>query len=108
VDNKGRAVVTIFGEDYRMRGEATSDYMIMLAGYVDKRMKQIAHRQPQLSVTKIAVLTALNVADELSKLQTDYDELVKLLDGEKKDELKNEIKEEKKFEKKPYRKYDKK
>jgi len=88
VEQKGRAVVHIFGEEYIMKGEATPEYMTMLANYIDKKMKQIAGRQPQLSVAKIAVLAALNVADELSKLQEDYDTLVKLMDDEKAPEKK--------------------
>jgi len=64
----------------------------MLARYIDKKMKNIAARQPELPVSKIAVLAALNVADELSKLQEDYDALVKMMDSEKKDEKKNQKK----------------
>lgn len=85
-----KATVEIFGEEYTMRGEASPDYMIMLANYIDKKMKNIANRQPQLTVAKIAVLAALNVADELSKLQEDYDAMVKLMEGEKKEEKKNQ------------------
>lgn len=88
MEEKNKAVVDIFGEEYIMKGPATPEYMSMLANYIDKKMKQIAGRQPQLSVTKIAVLTALNVADELSKLQEDYDTLVKMMDEEKKTEKK--------------------
>jgi len=85
VGEKARAVVEIFGDEYIMRGEATPEYMSMLANYIDKKMKQISARQSLLPVTKIAVLAALNIADELSKLQEDYDTLVKLMDDEKKD-----------------------
>ena len=56
----------------------------MLASFVDRRMKMIQQRNPNLSSTKVAVLTALNLADELNKLQEDYDELVKNLEEEKK------------------------
>ena len=56
----------------------------MLASFVDRRMKMIQQRNPNLSSTKVAVLTALNLADELNKLQDDYDELVKNLEEEKK------------------------
>lgn len=81
--DKSRAVVQIFGEEYVMRGDASSEYMEMLAGYIDKKMKHIASRQPLLPISKVAVLAALNVADELSKLQEDYDTLVKLMEGKK-------------------------
>jgi cell division protein ZapA len=84
VGEKGRAVVEIYGGEYIVRGDSPPEYLSMLANYIDRKMKQVAQRQPQLSATKIAVLTALNIADELSKLQEDYDNLVKLLDSEKK------------------------
>jgi cell division protein ZapA len=96
VEQKAKATVDIYGEDYIMRGDATPEYMRMLANYIDKKMKNIAARQPQLSVTKIAVLAALNIADELSKLQEDYDALIKMMDSGTKDEKKNEKKNEKK------------
>lgn len=92
VEQKARATVDIFGEEYIMRGDATPEYMKMLANYIDKKMKNIAARQPQLSVTKIAVLAALNIADELSKLQEDYDSLIKMMDSDKKEEKTNEKK----------------
>ncbi len=84
MEEKNRAVVEIFGEEYIVKGDATTEYMTMLASYIDKKMKQISARNPRLNMTKVAVLTALNVADELSKLQEDYDTLVKLMDSEKK------------------------
>jgi len=91
-EQKAKATVDIYGEEYIMRGDATPEYMSMLARYIDKKMKNIAARQPELPVSKIAVLAALNVADELSKLQEDYDALVKMMDSEKKDEKKNQKK----------------
>ena len=84
VTEKVKTVVEIFHEDYTIKGEATPDHMNMLAAYVDGKMKQIAARQPMLTVTKLAVLTALNIADELSRLQQDYDILISLMDEENK------------------------
>lgn len=83
MSEKGRAEVEIYGETYIMRGDASPEYMKMLATYIDKKMKHIGCRQPLLPISKIAVLAALNVADELSKLQEDYDTLVKLMEGKK-------------------------
>lgn len=79
-----KVTVTIFNEDYVVKGDENPDYIDMLASYVDRRMRMIHQRNPNLSNTKVAVLTALNLADELNKLQEDYDELVKALEEEKK------------------------
>jgi len=79
-----RVTVEIFGEDYVVKGDESPEYIQMLASYVDRRMKMVQKRNASLSTTRIAVLTALNLADELNKLQEDYDELVKKLEEEKK------------------------
>lgn len=85
-DNRTRIVVEIYGEEYIVRGDSTTEHIANIAQYVDKKMKQISNRSHQLPLTKVAVLTALNIADELSKLQEDYDNLVKLMDKETKSE----------------------
>jgi len=72
-----KVTVAIFNEDYVVKGEEEPEYIQMLASYVDRRMRMIFQRNPNLSSTKVAVLTALNLADELNKLQEDYDELVR-------------------------------
>ncbi len=85
--NYNKVIVSIFGEDYIVKGNESPEYMEMLASYVDRRMKMIQQRNYNLSNTKIAVLTALNLADELNKLQEDYDEMVKTLEEEKKNRM---------------------
>ncbi|GBF49844.1 cell division protein ZapA [Leptospira ryugenii] len=59
----------IFGETYTIVGEASPDYIHTVAEYVEARMKEIAQGLPQASKTKIAVLCALNLADELFQLK---------------------------------------
>jgi len=82
-----KVTVTIFNEDYVVKGEEDPEYIQMLASYVDRRMRMIFQRNPNLSTTKVAVLTALNLADELNKLQEDYDELVRSMEEERKNRM---------------------
>lgn len=82
-----KVTVEIFNEEYVVKGSENPDYIIMLASYVDRRMKMIQQRNPNLSTTKVAVLTSLNLADELNKLQEDYDELIKTMEEEKKNRM---------------------
>ncbi len=82
-DNKSKVVVEIYGEEYKIVGDTPEEYIQMIGGYVDKKMRQISGKNPRLSAIKVAVLAALNIADELSKLQEDYDTLVKLMDAER-------------------------
>lgn len=59
--------VSIFGDDYPLRGtEGTDpDYMYRVADYVDRSMRKIADRSPNLPTAKVAILAALNITDEL-------------------------------------------
>jgi len=75
--------VNIYNEEYVVRGNEDPEYMQMLGSYVDRRMRMIGQRNHNLSTHKVAVLTALNLADELNKLQEDYDQLIKALEEEK-------------------------
>jgi cell division protein ZapA len=79
--------VEIFNEEYVVKGDENPEYIEMLAAYIDRRMKMIQQKNMNLSRTKIAVLACLNLADELNKLQEDYDELVKALEEEKKNRM---------------------
>ncbi|NLJ72167.1 MAG: cell division protein ZapA [Syntrophomonadaceae bacterium] len=86
-NNINKVSVEIFNEEYVVKGSENPEYITMLASYVDRRMNMIKQRNPNLSTTKVAVLTSLNLADELNKLQEDYDELVKKLEEEKKNRM---------------------
>jgi cell division protein ZapA len=57
--------VQIFGSDYHVRGEADPEYIRSLAAYVDAKMHEIATDQSLVSSTKVAILTAIHIADEL-------------------------------------------
>lgn len=82
-EEKSRVTVKIYGEEYVVKGYAEPEYIEGIAAYVDKKMRLIGQRNPHLSVSKVAVLAALNIADELTRLQEDYDSLVRLLEEEK-------------------------
>lgn len=62
-----RTEVQIFGTTYTIRGDEEPEYIISLAKYVDEKMKAITAKGRTLSLQKLAVLTALNIADELFK-----------------------------------------
>jgi len=63
--------VEIFGTEYRIKGEADAEYIRRVAGYVDSKMQQIAQASATASVAKLAILTAVNIADELFRERQD-------------------------------------
>jgi cell division protein ZapA len=57
--------VNIYGHEYTLRGEAEADYVQRLAAFVDRKMKEVAEHGSIASTTKVAILAAVNIADEL-------------------------------------------
>lgn len=72
--------VEIYGDKYIIKGNTDTDYVLQVADYVDAKMNVIGQRNPHLSIKQVSVLTALNIADELFKLQNDYDKLLQILE----------------------------
>ena len=68
MEEKGVVQVDIFGSQYTIKkGSEDSDYIVRVAAYVDQKMREINEKLPVASVAKVAVLTSLNLADELFK-----------------------------------------
>jgi cell division protein ZapA len=61
--------VEIFGQDYAVRGGDDPGYVEKLAAFVDDRMKEISRTSGAVDSLRIAVLAALNVADECFRLR---------------------------------------
>ena len=57
--------VHIFGREYKITGYADKSYVEKVAGYVNGKMKELAQNASLLSHERLAVLAAINIADEL-------------------------------------------
>lgn len=75
-----RTVVQIFGIDYPLKGVTDDAYMKKLAQMVDERMRLIAKQNQYLPPDRIAVLTALYMADQYMSLKRDYDDFWGILE----------------------------
>jgi len=56
--------VEIFGQSYNLRGDADPSYINDLAEYVDGKMREVSSASTTVDSLKIAILAALNIADE--------------------------------------------
>lgn len=66
MENKRQTVtVNIYGEDYPIRGDGDSEYILSVASYLDSKMREVSERNTNKSPTKVAILAALNITDEL-------------------------------------------
>lgn len=60
--------VEIFDQTYNLRG-TDADYIVKLAEYVDAKMRAVAAQTQTVDTARVAVLAALNIADEYQMLQ---------------------------------------
>jgi cell division protein ZapA len=63
----GSTSVEIFGQTYNVRGDGDPVYLMELARFVDTRMREVAGQVATVDPMKIAILAALNIADEFSR-----------------------------------------
>ncbi|BCJ88096.1 cell division protein ZapA [Effusibacillus dendaii] len=77
-----RIRVDIYGMEYQLRGKASVDHLRLVAGLVDDKMREIAGANPRLDLNRLAVLAAVNIADEYMRLRQEYEELLKILERE--------------------------
>jgi cell division protein ZapA len=61
--------VTIFGQTYSLRAEEDGTYVENLARHVDAKMRTLSESTGTADPLRVAVLAALNIADELFKLE---------------------------------------
>jgi len=69
--------VNIFGSEYVLKASENEEYIINIAEYVDEKMRLIDTSNNINSKSKVAILAALNIAEELIQ-ERDYRE--KLID----------------------------
>ena len=66
MNEEGRVVpVQIHGQRYPIRSSLEPEYVARLAGYVDEKIRAAGNSTPTGDSLRLAVLAALNIADEL-------------------------------------------
>ena len=68
--------VDIFDQPYNLRG-TDPDYIFKLADFVDIKMRAVAEQTSTVDSLRLAVLAALNIADEYHILKRKYDGIAK-------------------------------
>jgi cell division protein ZapA len=78
-ENQGIRVV-IYDQEYFMRGDLNQEYIQKLAHYLDAKMRSIAERTRTVDTLRVAILAALNVADEYHQLKARYEQVTQDMD----------------------------
>jgi cell division protein ZapA len=71
--------VVIFNQTYRLRSKTDKEHVEQIARLVDERMRQISSQITTHDISKIAVLAALNIADEMQNLRNYYEKEIEPL-----------------------------
>jgi cell division protein ZapA len=72
--------VVIYDQEYYIRGDMDEEYIQKLGKLVDTKMRAIAGRTRTVDSLRLAVLAALNIADEYHQIKARYEETTKRVD----------------------------
>ncbi len=69
--------IEIFRQKYKIRvkGDEDERYVSLLTAYVDQKMHEVAVKSKSADLLKIAVLTAMNIADDYFVTKRQLDEV---------------------------------
>ncbi|HWR17793.1 MAG TPA: cell division protein ZapA [Terriglobales bacterium] len=71
-NGNGSVRVEIYDQAYNLRG-TDPEYIFKLAEFVDSRIRAVASQTSTVEALRLAVLAALNIADEYHILKRKYD-----------------------------------
>ena len=69
----GSVRIEIYDQEYHVKGSLGPEYLEELAKYVDGKMRSIATRSHNVDSLRVAVLDALNIADEYHQAKAKYE-----------------------------------
>jgi cell division protein ZapA len=75
---RNRVVVSIFGKEYSLVADVDPEYIKKTAQYLDAKMREVSENYPNITEARVAVLAALNIADELIKLRNSQIDLTQV------------------------------
>lgn len=81
MDEEGNVLkVNIFGTEYPVKGTIDVEYIRQVADYVDSKMHDVEKNTSAKSSLKVAILAAINIADELFREREEKRGLVRSLE----------------------------
>ncbi len=57
--------IKVFGQTYTVKTDAEEDYIQEVARYVNEKVDEVLKKTKSVSTLNVAILTALNIADDL-------------------------------------------
>ncbi len=78
---KGPIEVEIFGQTFILTSDDEKGYVREVAAYVDRKMQQIAATTKTVATLRVAILAAINIADEYHKARRHEEETREQVDS---------------------------
>ncbi len=63
--------VSIMGQKFAVKSDSNEDYVVEVAGYVDNKVNEVLGNTKSVASMQVALLTAMNIADEFFKFRND-------------------------------------
>lgn len=75
MEEQSRVTVKVYGQEFTISGDQPRAHIMKIADHVDRRMHELAGEIPSCSTGMLAMLTAVNTADEYYQVQNSIEEL---------------------------------
>jgi cell division protein ZapA len=85
MEENSKVTVKIYGQEYTIAGTSTADRIVVVANHVDSMMNELAQGMGTLPVSTLAVLTAVNTANDLFDASDKIAALENVVSGLRKD-----------------------
>jgi cell division protein ZapA len=72
--------VEILGQKFTISSDAEEGYMLKVADYVDGKMQEVMRASKPVAKSNVAMLAALNIADEYHRLKDTHEAILTRLD----------------------------
>jgi cell division protein ZapA len=72
--------VEILGQKFTISSDAEEGHMLKVAGYVDGKMQELMQASKPVAKSNVAMLAALNIADEFHRLKDCHETVLNRLD----------------------------
>ncbi len=77
--------IKVFGQTYTVKTDAEEDYIQEVAKYVNEKIQEVLKKTKSVSTLNVAILTALNIADDLLREREKRIALVQEVETKSKD-----------------------
>jgi len=66
--------ISIMGQKFMIKSDSDDDYVTHVAKYVDQKINEVLQNTKSVASLNVAILAAMNIADEYFKFQRDKKE----------------------------------